>query len=213
MKRGRTLLWMIVGSVVAVAAVVIALIEVNSGTPSKAASSTAPPVSASASPQASKSASASPQAGKSAPVVMPKNSSTSSYLADLKPSGNFSDQVIPGSVKISGSIYPKSISFYCNNGDPAATPTYKLRQNARRFNATIGLEAKWGPPLKAGISILGDGHTLQTFNVTARKPKTVSVDIAGVHTLQLECFSAGISPSGSWAVAASWGNARFSGKH
>ena len=205
MQRGRTLFWTIIGSVVAAVAVVIALILVNSGTPPKAASSPVPPISASASSPA----------GKSAPAVVPKTSSTSSfsYLADLTPSGNLGELVIPGPVKISGSIYPKSISFYCNNGDPAATPAYKLRQNARRFKATIGLEAKWPPHFEAGVSLVGDGRTLRTFNVSVIRPKTVNVDVAGVHTLQLECFSSGISPSGGWAVAVAWGNARVTEGH
>ena len=134
MRRGRTLFWTIIGSVVAAVAVVIALIQVNSGTPPKAASSPVPPISASASPPASE----------SAPVVIPKTSSTSSfsYLSDLNPSGNLGELVNPGPVKIAGSIYPKSISFYCNVGDPTAFPAYKLRHNARRFQATIGLAAE-----------------------------------------------------------------------
>jgi hypothetical protein len=205
MQRGRTLFWTIIGSVVAAVAVVIALILVNSGTPPKAASS----------PVAHTSASASPQTSESAPVVIPKNSSTSSfsYLSDLTPSGNLGNLVIPDPVKISGSIYPKSISFYCNNGDPAATPTYKLRQNARRFKATVGLEAKWPPHFEAGVELLGDGRTLRTFSVSVLRPKTVNVNVAGVHTLQLECFSSGISPSGGWALAVAWGNARVTAGH
>jgi hypothetical protein len=205
MRRGRTLFWTITGSVVAAVAVVIALILVNTGTPPKAASSPVPPISASASPPA----------GKSAPVVIPKTSSTSSfsYLADLTPSGNLGGLVIPGPVKISGSIYPKSISFYCNNGDPAATPAYKLRQNARRFKATIGLEAKLPPHFEAGVILDGDGRTLRTFNVSALRPKTVDVNVTGIHTLQLECFSSGISPSEGWAVAVAWGNARVTEGH
>jgi hypothetical protein len=205
MQRGRTLFWTIIGSVVAAVAVVIALILVNSGTPPKAASSRVP----------STSASASSPARKSAPVVVPETSSTSSfsYLADLTPSGNLGGLVIPGPLKISGSIYPKSISFYCNNGDPAATPTYKLRRNARRFKATIGLEAKWPPHFQAGVSLTGDGRTLRTFNVSVLRPKTVNVNVTGVHTLQLECFSSGISPSGGWAVAVAWGNARVTTGH
>ncbi len=196
MQRGLTLFWTIIGSVVAAVAVVIALILVNSGTPPKAASSPVPPISASAS---------SP----------PKTSSTSSfsYLADLTPSGNLGNLVDPGPVKIDGSIYPKSISFYCNNGDPAATPAYKLRQNARRFKATVGLEAKLPPHFGAGVSLVGDGRTLRTFSVSVLRPKTVNVNVAGVHTLQLECFSSGISPSGGWAVAVAWGNARVTEGH
>ena len=137
MRRGRTLFWTITGSVVAAVAVVIAVIQVNSGTPPRAASSPVPQISASASSPA----------GESAPVVVPTTSSTSSfsYLADLTPSGDLGGLVIPRPVKISGSIYPKSISFYCSNGDPAATPAYKLRHNARRFQATIGLEAEASP--------------------------------------------------------------------
>jgi hypothetical protein len=205
MRRGRTLFWTIIGSVVAAGAVVIVLILVNSGTPPKAASSPVPPISASASPPA----------GKSAPVVIPNTSSTSSfsYLADLTPSGNPGGLVIQGPVKISGSIYPKSISFYCNNGDPAATPAYKLRQNARRFKATIGLDGKGPPHFEAGIILVGDGRTLRTFNVSALRPKTVNVNVTGIHTLQLECFSSGISPSEGWAVAVAWGNARVTEGH
>jgi hypothetical protein len=204
MQRGRTLFWMIIGSAVAAAAVVIALVLVNSGTPPKTASS----------PVAHTSASASPRAGESAPVVIPKTSSTSSfaYLADLTPSGNLGE-VIPRPVKISGSIYPKSISFYCNNGDPNATPAYKLRQNARRFKATVGLEAKWPPDFEAAVSLFGDGRTLRTFSVSVHRPRTVDVNVAGVHTLRLECFSGGISPSGGWALAVAWGNARVTEGH
>jgi hypothetical protein len=205
MQRGRTLFWTIIGSVAAAVVVVIALILVNSGTPPKTASSPAPSISASASSAA----------GKPAPVVVPKTSSrpSFSYLADLTPSGNLGNLVDPGPVKIDGSIYPESISFYCNNGDPSATPAYKLRQNARRFKVTVGVEAKWSPHIDAGVSLLGDGRTLRTFSVSVLRPKTVNVNVTGVHTLQLECFSSGISPSGGWAVAVAWGNARVTEGH
>jgi hypothetical protein len=204
MQRRRTLFWTIIGSGVAAVAVAIALIIVNSGTPPKAASSPVPTISANAS---------SPASG-SAPVVTPETSSTSSfsYLADLTPSGNLG-AIVPAPVKIDGSIYPKSISFYCNNGDPNATPAYKLRQNARRFKATVGLEAKWPPHFEAYVILAGDGRTLEAFNVSVLKPKTVNVNVAGVHTLRLECFSAGISASGGWALAVAWGNARVTAGH
>jgi hypothetical protein len=205
MRRGRTLFWTIIGSVVAAVAVVIAVIQVNSGTPPKAASSPVPPISASPSSQASE----------SAPVVIPETSSTSSfsYLSDLTPSGNLAELVNPRAVKISGSIYPKSISLYCNVGDPTAFPVYKLKRNARRFQATVGLEAKWPPNFQAGVILVGDGRTLRTFSVSVLKPKTVNVNIAGVHTLQLECFGSGVSSTAGWAVAVAWGNARISAGH
>ncbi len=205
MQRGRTLFWTIIGSVVAAVAVVIALILVNSGTPPKAASS----------PVAHTSASASSPAGKSAPVVIPKNSSTSSfsYLADLTPSGNLGELVNRGPVKISGSIYPKSISFYCNVGDPTAFPAYKLKQNARRFQATVGLAAKLPPHFEAGVVVHGDGRTLRTFTVSALRPKTVNVNVTGVHILQLECFGSGGSSTAGFAIAVAWGNARISEGH
>jgi len=186
-------------------AVVIALILVNSGTPPKAASSPVPSISASASSPA----------GKPVPVVIPKTSSTSSfsYLADLTPSGNLGELVTPGPVKIAGSIYPKSISFYCNVGDPTAFPAYKLEHNARRFQATIGLGAKFPPHFEAAVMLVGDGHTLRTFTVSALRPKPVDVNVAGVHTLQLECFGSGQSLSAGWAISAAWGNARVSEGH
>ena len=83
MRRGRTLFWAIIGSIVAAAAVVIALILANSGTPLKAASS----------PALSISASASPPASESAPVVIPKTSGASSfsYLSDMAPSGKLGE--------------------------------------------------------------------------------------------------------------------------
>ena len=208
MQRGRALFWTITGSVVAavaVVAVVIALILVNSGTPPKAASSPASPVSASASSPA----------GESAPVVIPKASSTSSfsYLSDLKPSGNLGELVNPGPVKIDGSIYPKSILFSCNVGDPTAFPAYKLKHNARRFQATIGLGAKFPPSFEAGIILNGDGRMLRTFSVSGPKPKTVDVNVRGVHTLQLECFGSGGSSTGGFAITVAWGNARVTERH
>ena len=205
MQRGRTLFRTITGSILAAASVVIALILVNSGTPPKAASSPAPSISASASSPA----------GESAPVVIPKTSSTSSfsYLSDLVPSGNLGELVNPGPVKIDGSIYPKSILFYCNVGDPTAFPAYKLGHNARRFQATIGLGAKFPPHFEAGVILVGDGHNLQTFTVSALKPKTIDVNVTGVHTLQLECFGSGQSSTAGWAVSVAWGNARVVERH
>jgi NPCBM/NEW2 domain-containing protein len=204
MQRGRTLFWTITGSIVAAVAIAIALILVNSGTPPKAASS----------PRPSISARASSPAGKPAPVVIPKTSSTSSfsYLSDLAPSGKLGGLVNPGPVKIDGSIYPKSILFYCNVGDPTAFPAYKLEHNARRFQATIGLGAKFPPHFEAGIILNGDGRTLQTFTVSALKPKTVDVNVTGVHTLQLECFGSGQSSTAGWAISVAWGNARVVGR-
>ena len=203
--RGWALFWTIAGSVVAAVAVVIALVLVNSGTPPKAASSTVP----------SASASASSPAVESAQVVIPKTSGTSSfsYLADLKPSGNLGELVNPGPVKIDGSIYPKSILFYCNVGDATAFPAYKLKHNARRFQATIGLEAKFPPDFEAGVILVGDGQTLRTFTVSALRPKTVDVNVTGVHTLQLECFGSGQSSSAGWAISVAWGNARVVERH
>jgi len=203
--RGWALFWTIAGSVVAAVAVVIALILVNSGTPPKAASSPAPSISASASSPASE----------SAPVVIPKTSSTSSfsYLADMTPSGKLGELVNPGPVKIDGSIYPKSILFSCNVGDPTAFPAYKLEHNARRFQATIGLGAKFPPHFEAGVILVGDGHTLRTFTVSALRPKTVDVNVTGVHTLQLECFGSGQSSSAGWAISVAWGNARVVERH
>src|SRR5690242_880979 len=209
MQRGRTLLWTAIGSAVAAVAVVITLILVNSGTPPKAASSPAPSVSASAGPKAS----ASPKASESAPVVVPETSSTSSYLSDLRPSGKLGNLVNPGPVKVSGSIYPKSISFYCNVGDPTAFPAYKLKHNIHRFQATVGLAAKFPPTFEAGVILVADGQYLRTFSVTGAKPKTIDVNVTGVHTLQLECFGSGTSESAGWALSVAWGNARFTGAH
>jgi hypothetical protein len=205
MQRGRALFWTITGSVVAVVAAAIALILVNSGAPPKAASSPAPSISASASSPASE----------SAPVVIPKTSSTSSfsYLSDLVPSGNLGELVNPGPVKIDGSIYPKSILFYCNVGDPTAFPSYKLGHKARRFQATIGLGAKFPPHFTAGVILVGDGHTLRTFTISAPRPKTVDVNVTGIHTLQLECFGSGQSSSAGWAISVAWGNARVVERH
>ena len=205
MQQGRALFWTIIGSAVAVVAAVTALILVNSGAPPKAASSPAPSISTSASSPA----------GESAPVVIPKTSSTSSfsYLSDLVPSGSLGELVSSGRVKIDGSIYPKSILFYCNVGDPTAFPAYKLEHNARRFQATVGLAAKFPPNFAAAVILVGDGHTLQTFTVSALRPKTVDVNVTGLHTLQLECFGSGQSSSAGWAISVAWGNARVVERH
>ena len=148
-------------------------------------------------------------------MVIPKASGTSSfsYLSDLVPSGKLGELVNPGPVKIDGSIYPKSILFYCNVGDPTAFPEYKLEHNARRFQATIGLGTKYPPHFGAGIILIGDGHTLRTFTVSALRPKTVDVNVTGVHTLQLECFGSGQSSSAGWAISVAWGNARIVERH
>jgi len=205
MRRERTLLWTSIGSVLAAVAVALALIHVSSGTSPKTASSTASP----------SSAGTSPQAGASTPVVTPETSSTSSfsYLSDLQPSGDLAQQVTPGPVKISGSIYPKSISFYCSVGDPTPFPAYKLEHNARRFQATIGLPENSSPQFHAGVMLVGDGRTLRTVSVSVLKPKTVDVSLRGIHTLQLECFGSGNSATGGEAVPIAWGNAHVSGAH
>jgi hypothetical protein len=207
MQRGRALFWTIIGSVVAVVAVavVIALLLVNVGAPQKSASPPAPSISASTSSPAAE----------SAPVVIPTTSSTSSfsYLSELAPAGNLGEMVNPGPVEIDGSIYPKSISFYCNVGDPTPFPAYKLGHNARRFQATIGLGAKFPPHFDAAVILDGDGHTLRTFTVSALKPKTVDLNVTGVHTLQLECFGGGQSSTAGWAISVAWGNARVVERH
>jgi hypothetical protein len=123
------------------------------------------------------------------------------------------EDVAPGPVKIDGSIYPKSILFYCNVGDATAFPAYKLEHNASRFQATIGLGAKFPPHFEAYVILDGDGHTLRTFTVSALGPETVDVNVTGVHTLQLECFGSGQSSSAGWAISVAWGNARVVERH
>lgn len=214
MPRGRILFWTITGSVVAAVAVIIALIQVNPGTPPKSASS---PV-AGPSPVPRISASASSQAGKSAPVVIPRASSTSpfSYISDMTPDSNVGELIYPGPVKIDGSIYPKSIQFSCDNGDLAAFPgVYRLKPNARRFEATIGIEAQWPSSYVVGVLLLGDdGRTLLSISVSVLKPKTVDVNVTGVHILTLECFTPGITSAGSSAnIEVAWGNARVTEGH
>lgn len=198
MRRRRTLLWAVIGSVVAVAAAVLVLTHIASDGSSNATSSHAPPAPAAGSTQA----------GEPAPVVAPDASGT--YLSDLHPSGDLGELVNSGPVKISGSTYPKSISFYCNVGDATAFPTYTLEHHARRFQATIGLPEASSSAFRAGIIVVGDGDTLRMFTVSAPKPKTVDIKVAGVHHLQLECFGSGNSATGGEAIAVEWGNARIS---
>jgi hypothetical protein len=195
MRLGRARFWAIGGGVVAAVVVVLALLHVDSGTPSKAPSSPGP------------TGSTGSRGGGSAPVVTPKPAGA--YLSDLHPSGKLGELVNAGPVKISGSIYPKSISFYCNVGDPTAFPSYTLRPNARRFQATIGLAPGSPKQFGAGILFVGDGRTLQTVTVNAPKPRTVDVSVKGVHTLRLECFGSGNSYTGGEAVDLVWGNARI----
>jgi len=144
-------------------------------------------------------------------VVTPETSGTTSYLSDLTPSGDLAGSVTKGPVTIAGSVYPKSISFYCNVGDPTAFPVYKLKPHERRFETTIGLPAYASPQFNASVLLVSNGHTLRTINVSVPKPKTVDVDVHGIRALQLECFGAGNSATGGEAVPIAWGNARFSG--
>jgi hypothetical protein len=200
-RRERRLLWTVVGVVVAAVVVGLALIHRGSDASPGAASSPAPPTAGSAGP---------PVAG-SAPVIVPKSSTSSvSYLSDLRPRAALSGTVTRGPAEISGSIYPKSISFYCNVGDPTPFPVYRLAPNAHRFQATIGLTAKARPEFQAGILLVGDGRTVRMLSVNAGRPRTVDVDVTGIHALQLECFGSGNSATGGEAVAVAWGNARIS---
>jgi hypothetical protein len=213
MPRGWKLFWTVIGSVAAVAAVVIALLEVNSGTSPKSGSS--PLAASSRVPHPS--ASASPRPSKSDPVVIPRTSGRSpfSYIADLSSTSKLAELIYPGPVTIYGAIYPKSISFYCDDGDlPTFPAVYRLKSNARRFEATVGVEAKWPAHYLAGISVVGDGRTLRSFNVGVLKPKTIDVNVTGVHVLTLECFTPGMtSTAEGWNVEVSWGNARVTEAH
>jgi hypothetical protein len=202
MPRGRILFWTIIGSALAAAAV-IALVQINHGAPRKAASS----------PVARISGSASPQAAKSAPVVTPRTSrgSSFSYISDMTPSSNLAELIYPGPAKIDGSIYPRSIAFSCDNGDlPAFPGVYRLNNNARRFEATVGVVGHWPSSYVVGVTILGgNGRTLVSFGITVLKPKTIDVNVTGVHILTLECFTPGISSAASSAnIEVAWGNAR-----
>jgi NPCBM/NEW2 domain len=199
MRRRRTPFWTLVGVVVAVVAGVLVAIQLSSGASSNAASSPSTPGSTGVSR---------PSSGP-APVVTPSTSSRFSYLSDLKPSGGLGELVRSGPVTITGSIYPKSISFYCNVGDPTAFPAYRLKPDARRFQATIGLPTKSPSAFQGALMILGGGRTLRTVIVTAAKPKTIDINVRGVHTLRLECFGSGNSYTGGEAIAVSWGNARI----
>ena len=187
MRRGWTF-WATCGGVVAMVAVAVAGCGGSSGSSSSAGGSS--------------------QAHTSAPVVTPPASGR--YLSDLKPSGNLSEQVNSGPVKIAGSIYPKSLSFYCSVGDPTPFPKYALQHGARRFQVTLGLPANSPSGFGAAVMLLGDGRTLRTVTVKAGTPKTVDVSVAGVHTLQLECYGSGNSATGGEAVGLEWGNARIS---
>jgi hypothetical protein len=142
-------------------------------------------------------------------VVISDSSGRSSYLSDLNPSG-VSGVIVRGPVTISGSTYPKSISFYCNVGDPTPFPAYRLKHDARRFHATIGLAARSRPQFQGSVFLNGDGRTLRIVTVSVHKPKTVDVDLAGLHTLELECFGSGNSISGGEAIRVALGNARVS---
>jgi hypothetical protein len=203
MRRGRKLVWAIIGSAAVAVAVALVLIEIDSRTTPGAASS----------PEPSTPAGAGSRTGGSTPVVVPEASGTSSfsYLSDRKPSGDLAQLVVPGRVDIDGSIYPKSISFYCNVGDQTAFPKYRLKRDARRFQATIGLAPESPPEFHAGVLLVGDGRTLRTLSVSVPKPQTVDIAVRGVHTLQLECFGSGNSATGGEAVSLAWGNARVSG--
>src|SRR5260370_21360190 len=110
-------------------------------------------------------------------------------------------------------MWPQGILRYWIVGDPTAFPAYKLEHNARRFQATIGRGAKFPPHFEAGVILVGDGHTVRTFTVSALRPKTVDVNVTGVHTLQLECFGSGQSSSAGWAISVAWGNARVVERH
>jgi hypothetical protein len=212
MPRRRILFWTIAGSVVAAVAVVLALVFVNPGTPPKAASAPA-----GSSPRPHISGSPSSEPGKSAPVILPKSSSTSSfsYISGMTPASNLGELIYPGPATIYGSIYPNSISFSCDNGDLATFPAvYRLKHDARRFVATVGVEAQWPANALVGVSLLGDGRPLLYFNVSVLKPRTINVNVAGVHVLTLECFTPGITSAASSAnIEVAWGNARVTEGH
>jgi hypothetical protein len=198
MRRGRTIVWAIIGSgVVAVAAVLVA-IQLGSDSSAGPGSS----------PASSGSATGGSRAGASTPVVAPEPGAF--YLSEMKPAGDLAQLVTPGPVEISGSIYPKSISFYCNVGDQTPFPRYTLARNDRRFQATIGLAPESPPEFEAGVMLIGDGRTLRTLTVSVPKPQDVDIDVHGVHVLQLECFGGGNSATGGEAVSLGWGNARLS---
>jgi NPCBM/NEW2 domain len=134
----------------------------------------------------------------------------------MTPASSVGELIYPGPVKIAGSIYPNSIQFSCDNGDLAAFPgVYRLKPDARRFEATVGVEAQWPASYIVGVILLGDnGRTLLSFNVSVPKPKTIDVNVAGVHTLTLECFTPGFTGAGSSSnIEVAWGNARVTEGH
>jgi hypothetical protein len=90
----------------------------------------------------------------------------------------------------------------------------RLKHNACRFEATVGIETNWPSDYVVGVSLLGDGRNLLTFSVSVLKPKTVDVNVTGVHILTLACFTPGITSAGSSAnIEVASGNARVTEGH
>jgi hypothetical protein len=202
-RSGQALFWTALGSIAAVAAVIVALTQTNTSGSPNTSTSPAPVVSSSSSSivPASSPATESTHPSPSRPSL--------AYLLDMTPSGDLGQFVTPGVVKIFGSTYPKSISFYCGTTGDDSPGTYALDQSATRFESAVGVEANWPTDYTVGVSVVGDGRTLQTFSVSVLKPTTVNIDVVGVHLLQLECtFAVDASGTGGWNVAVAWGNAR-----
>jgi hypothetical protein len=198
----QQLFWTIVGSVAAVASVLIGLRQCSGGsTPSATSRSSSP-----AAGLATQTPTFSASAASTTPATF--NAPSLTYLADMTPAGDMGQFVEQRLVQIHGSVYSKSVAFYCGNRDSPGV--FSLNGTASRFTAMVGLEDKWPSDYLVSVSIVGDGHTLKTFSVSVLKPQKININVTGVYRLELDCsFAVDSSGTGGWNVEVAWGDARL----
>jgi hypothetical protein len=137
------------------------------------------------------------------------------WLSDLKPARyeyvNYLDERWPlaldssvagNDLRLGGSTHAKGLGMHAHS-----RATFALSGGYRRFEALVGLDPKTGRAGTASVKVLADGKVIfEERELTAAKPATVSVDVAGVKELTLEV---GLGRRGPVQAHVNWADARL----
>lgn len=117
---------------------------------------------------------------------------------------NGSQPMINSSMVMGGTTYTNGLQFNGGTGGwsaPLETMTYNLNGDYSKLSGIVGIDDNSISATGVNVSIVGDGNTLYHWTVgTGQAPEKFSVNVNGVHNLQIVLDSSNSSSSSNFTV-------------